>query len=91
MNGPHGLYTVNLDIANTSVRLNPPFEVHEKLKDTEEGITTVYLYVSDTERVDGMRYLIANAFCDFVQDDYATRDAAAQWLLDMATLRHGGG
>ena len=91
MNRPHGLYLVNLDCFGPGATHRPlrqPFLVHEQLKNTEEGITTVYLYVTEPEDEQGTRLFLATAFCNFVQDDYATRDAAAQWLLDMATLRH---
>lgn len=92
MNGPHGMYLMNLN-PPVKTKINTPFEVIERLRDTDmdEGIRTVYLIVVDQPAPPGGRNILANAFCDFVEFDYATRDAAAQWLLDWCNVKYGGG
>ena len=92
MNGPHGMYLMDLNPPVTR-KMNPPFEVVETLRDgfeAEGGIRTVFLTVVDQTDAKGERNRLANAFCDFVEFDYATRDAAAQWLLDWCNVKYGG-
>ena len=92
MNGPHGMYLMDLNPPVTR-KMNPPFEVVETLRDgfeAEGGIRTVFLTVVDQADEKGERNRLANAFCDFVEFDYATRDAAAQWLLDWCNVKYGG-
>ena len=91
MNGPHGMYLMDLNPPVTR-KMNPPFEVVETLRDgfeAEGGIRTVFLTVVDQTDAKGERNRLANAFCDFVEFDYATRDAAAQWLLDWCNVKYG--
>lgn len=92
MNGPHGMYLMNLEPSKVG-KINPPLEVVESLHDKAdaEGIRTVFLTVVDQPAPPGVRNILANAFCDFVEFDYATRDAAAQWLLDWCNVKYGGG
>ena len=92
MNGPHGMYLMDLNPPVTR-KMNPPFEVVETMRDgfeAEGGIRTVFLTVVDQADEKGERNRLANAFCDFVEFDYATRDAAAQWLLDWCNVKYGG-
>ena len=91
MNGPHGMYLMDLNPPVTR-KMNPPFEVVETMRDgfeAEGGIRTVFLTVVDQADEKGERNRLANAFCDFVEFDYATRDAAAQWLLDWCNVKYG--
>jgi len=93
MNGPHGLWSLNLDRGEKGDVLRPPFEVIERLgapQDGDEGLRTVYLSIVDQTNDKGTRNVLADAFCDFVEFDYATRDAAAQWMLDMCNVKYGG-
>ena len=90
MNGPYGMYLMNLN--PTPVRkIKLPLEVVESLQDDsmDEGLRTVFLTVVDQPAPPGHRNILANAFCDFVEFDYATRDAAAQWLLDWCNVKYG--
>lgn len=92
MNGPHGLWMIQ-SAKVRPIGLRPPFEVIEKLahdSDMNEGVRTVFLYVVDQLDEHGIRHTLAHAMCDFVEFDYATRDAAAQWLLDFVTVKFGG-
>lgn len=92
MNGPHGMYLMNLQ-PHVPRNIRLPLEVVESLRDgfeAEGGIRTVFLTVVDQADEKGERNILANAFCDFVEFDYATRDAAAQWLLDWCNAKYGG-
>ena len=93
MNGPHGVYLIGLTERKTLPVLRRPLEVVEALRDDPDacGLRTVFLTVVDQLDAGGMRNIYADAFCDFVDLDYETRDAAAQWLLDIVTLKFGGG
>ena len=65
MNGPHGMYLMDLNPPVTR-KMNPPFEVVETLRDgfeAEGGIRTVFLTVVDQTDAKGERNRLANAFC----------------------------
>lgn len=93
MNGPHGLYLLRFkDAPDKHRRRQLPLEVVETIgADTAEaGVRTVFFNVVDQTDDTGQRNIYADAFCDFVEFDYETRDAAAQWLLDMCNVKYGG-
>jgi hypothetical protein len=88
------MYLMNLNPTGRVTKINHPLEVIERLRagiEDEAGIRTVFLTVVDQPAPPGVRNILANAFCDFVEFDYATRDAAAQWLLDWCNVKYGGG
>ena len=94
MLGPHGLYLIRFK-DNPSPKWRPqipPLEVVETIgADTAEaGVRTVFFNVVDQTDLKGGRNVYADAFCDFVEFDYETRDAAAQWLLDYCNVKYGG-